>query len=333
MNRKEMKLRIRGMENQLSSQSWKTPSDNNVFLVIHSAIDSTIKNAQHVLQALRRLLLPCRRLNSLSNMNAFNILMIVLTILFAIPSCNIIEDIISDTKSTKRISKIKIYRKHNEKDSTIMNFSYTDNRLSQIHSTYYYWDDGLIADEPVIVLTDFAYKEDSVIITKTNRYYKDDVSINKYLLNKNNYINYYSDPYLDYDYSYKYNYSQNGYLQSMDFYGHYSTGNYHTFFFRYDKNWNLIETFEYLFSSYTDIPNLSGIYVFTINRQSWYGIFNFAFGLYGKAPAYLPKEGQNKYNGDASLLFDYELDKEGYVKKMIIEASSKPYIFYEYFYE
>jgi hypothetical protein len=108
MNREEMKLRIKELENQLSSQSSKTPSDNNVFVVIHSFIAIIIKNAQYVLQALRRLLLPCRRLNSyinLSNMNGFNILTIVLTILFTIPSCNIIEDIISDTKSTDNKTK------------------------------------------------------------------------------------------------------------------------------------------------------------------------------------------------------------------------------------
>jgi hypothetical protein len=318
MNREEMKLRIKGMENQLSSQSWKTPPDNNVFVVIHSAIDTTIKNVQHVLQAPGCLLLPCRRLNSLSNMTGFNILTIVLTILFAIPSCNIIEDIISDTKSTKRIKKIKF-------NGVIINYSYTENRLSPTHIIIFDKSNPLISD----VELGFEYKEDSVIRTTTELgiVYRDAYPC---LLNKNGYISR-----IDYTYrNYSYNYSQNGYLQSIvcDWGYPQDRSNY-----QYDENWNLIESDQYLFSyTYTDIPNLSGIYVFSMlvnGRSAMQDWDNFRLGLLGKAPAYLPKEGDM---GGDSFLFDYELDKEGYVKRMTIEwkhPTETSYTFYEYFYE
>jgi hypothetical protein len=332
MKREEMKLRIKRLENQLSSQSWKTLSDNTVFAVIHSAITTTIKNAQHVLQALGRLLLPCRRLNSLSNMNAVNILTIVLTILFAIPSCSIIDDIIPGIKSTKRINKIIRYYKKNskysviEEDSTIVNLSYIDNRLSQIHTVDYSPSDinGVTEYKPKISFSNFDYKEDSVIITTTDEWGKSSV---RCLLNENNYIssviynndnNFFANIYC--------NYSSNGYLQSIT----YNSGM--QLHYGYDENWNLMEA-EIYFSSYTDIPNISEIYVFdsSLSRGR-----NLDFGLWGKASAYLPKEAEDKAFRGHFFLFDYELDKEGYVKIITIErrtASGTSYTFYEYFYE
>lgn len=222
--------------------------------------------------------------------------------------------------SVKRLTRIEVYDaddQTNHELSCTINYEYNGNKLSRITTS---------SDEPSLnEMYEINGKEIIVHDTYNNRI------LGTYTLNNNGFIQ-------SSTWDTKYSYYSDGYLKSIESVGNFEEIENYTY--NYDKEWNLIRT--------SDIPNI--LYPDKIlnkgNLFVWDGLAGSgrphidilaSAGFLGKTPQYLVQKFD--YNDNEPDLYEYELDKAGYVNQVKItfvmgdSEEYNQYAIYKYTYE
>ena len=208
--------------------------------------------------------------------------------------------------SEKRLIKIELYEAYNQNNHEYcgdIKYEYDGNKISRIISSIY--------DE----YNTYEIGEKEITVWDTE---KNEIS-STYTLNDNGYIQ-------SSTLGIKYNYYSDGYLKSLE------SGN-EIYVYSYDKEWNLIKT--------SDIPNI--LYTDKIQNKGnlfiWDGLAGSgrpdidilaSVGFFGKTPKYLLQ--RFDYGDNDSDLYEYELDKDGYVEQTRITIDNQSFV-YKYTYE
>lgn len=239
---------------------------------------------------------------------------LMITLCFNFVSCGDDDDNGSEPNPNTpkmRVTKIEL-TSNNQSIHATMDYTYSENKVSKIAISVSGKDipwSGSGSKKPWIF--EYKYQDDKVSITETNDHFYDEGSFTDvWTLNKEGFIE--SSGNTTYVYS-------DGYLQSIKYDSNVDVN------FTYDQNGNLTQNMDidgYDKITYTDIPNIGGLYVAYRDNDGvypfscGYGDSYFFSGLMGKATKYLPKEASAE---DGYLRFNYELDDYGYVKTVKIE--------------
>lgn len=187
-------------------------------------------------------------------------------------------------KSTKRLVRVEV----DEGNYATVEFFYSGDKVSRIRLSEIE-DEEIVVNENIVVRSSLSNPSENTI----------------YTLGENGYI--IADNKGD-----TYTYYPEGYLKS----GLYD-------FYTYDSHWNLIESKDNISKvTYTDIPNKDQL-VLLLDEDPLGEDIHIVLaqaGLLGKSTPFLPKECINDYN--SLLTFDYKLDNEGHVEKVIVTYSS-----------
>lgn len=227
-------------------------------------------------------------------------------------------------KVTKRLVELKFEEIH-EGGSGVTRISYDGDKVSKISEAYasyegYYkslWE------------YNFNYTTDGVIgtCTHSNTYPEHWTDTIYYTLNDKGYIVQEQVKNEDCitEYSYYGDYlSSISYKWSSDAY-QYNSNNLRSMgsqTYQYDSNNLRISGNHFEEMTYTDIPNLGGLFLDYDydGLAEYFDNYLLAYArLLGKAPKYLPKQGKYKSTFSPGQTYEYELDEDGYVTKVEVK--------------
>lgn len=239
---------------------------------------------------------------------------LMMALCFNFVSCSDDDDNGGTNPDVPKMRVTKIELKSNDQDiRATMNYVYSGDKVSNISITASGDDIPWSGSGSMKPWTfEFTYQGDKVTITQTNDNFYDYGSITDvWTLNE--------DGFVESSENTKCSYS-NGYLQSIKVGSDveatftFKAGNLVSYLFYGDGYENV---------SYTNIPNIGGLYIAFRDDDNVYpfscgaGDICFFSGLMGKATTNLPEKSSN--GSDEYLKFSYKLDDNGYVLETSIE--------------